>query len=147
MLPVDPGAFQEVGSQDDFTIYAPEDQPPFSRVYLAGPDVPDDQIARYWPIALGDPGATCPADSAAFGGFPLSEDAVYVPAGVEPDLTPDALEFLGDADLGGGATAPIYAESTEQPFPELFLTGIQLRNRAGEIGSRATPQVGSRLGG
>ncbi len=78
--------------------------------------------ARYLPEHLGAPDIACPSDATAsagtiqgsFGGT----EVTYIPAGPEPDLSPDQLTQITQASDG----RIVYALSSEQPFPELFVT-------------------------
>ena len=116
MVPLDPGSLAEIGQSGDVIAFAAGDTPPFDAIYLQDPSEPG--LARYLPEHLDAPDTACPADAANIGRLDTG-DAVYVFAGVEPDLTPDDLEQVGTDQ----SNQPVYADpGAVQPYPELFFT-------------------------
>ncbi len=120
LVPIDPAALTEVGQVDNLAVYAKSDSGPFDYVYGAS-SAGAGQIARYTvetPLPDGG-GATnpCPAERLNYGTLNLA-DSTYAFAGTEPDLTTDQLVEV--ATSGDGQ--PIYADSNDQPFTELFFS-------------------------
>lgn len=120
VVPIAVEELSEVGESAGFPVYAAAADGPFDRVYAAAEDGAAE-AARYLaelPLdsqGVASPDALCLAEDAAF--FPLTFGEVsYAVAGIEPDLTADDLQEIAQT----GAGEPIYAETTEAPFPELF---------------------------
>ena len=115
IVPRDFEGLTEVALADAVVAFAATTEAPFETIYLSTPDLGEGELARYLPEWLADPETACPADNAEFSGLDLS-GTIYVFAGVESDLTTDALQPVAESD-----GQPIYADAgASPPFPELF---------------------------
>ncbi len=105
-----------VAQQDAITVYASSDQEPFDTIFLAIPNSGDGSLARYLPERTTTPDTACPMETASIG-LLQTGDASYAFAGIETDLSPDALQQIGDSN---GST--VYADpGVGQPVPEIFI--------------------------
>ena len=104
-----------VAQGDPFIVYARADQPPFDRIYVAVPPGDEGSLARYLPENLDTPDTPCLAEGQNLGRV-TAGDAAYAFAGVETEVTENALQQVGQAQ-----DRTIFAEG-EQPFTELFLS-------------------------
>ena len=80
------------------------------------------------------PTGTCLAETANFSVLDLG-DAQYVYAGPEPDLTTDQLQAVLQTAEG----QPVYAETTAEPFPELYFESEGTLNRFILLDDRGVP--------
>ena len=120
VVPIDVQSLKNVDHQDNLTIYGTGDAGPYERVYAAA-NGQTDRAARYWSEAqIGSDGtasvdAPCAAERGNFATLTLGA-AQYAYAGSDPDLTTDGLQTVTTTADG----QPIYAETNEQPYPELY---------------------------
>ncbi|MEJ7837754.1 MAG: hypothetical protein WKF81_03005 [Thermomicrobiales bacterium] len=115
MIPSEIVSLDEVGSTDEYVISAVDASEPLARIYVATPD-DDGMVARYLPELLNNPDIDCLAEGANLGRFD-AEGTPYVFAGIEPDLSTEELQEVGESN---GQT--VYSDlDASQPFPELFL--------------------------
>jgi hypothetical protein len=117
-VPISLQQMQELTDDEGTPVYARIADDPLGAIYVPAGEV----VRRYLPEHLGAPETACPAaatDVATIEGG----GALYVPAGLEPDLDPSAeagqLVEVGSTDDG----RTLYATSTDQPFAEVFATG------------------------
>jgi hypothetical protein len=140
-LPVDPVAqgFEPVGEDAGVQLFAVPGATVFDRVYGAV-DVTSARSGRYLaeqPIGLDgvpSPEAPCLAETANFTLLDVG-NAQYVYAGPELDLTTDQLQAV----LETGEGAPVYAETTVEPFPELYFAEGETLNRFITLDDRGVP--------
>ena len=140
-VPVDPAGLEQVGEDDGVQLFAIPGGPPFDRVYGAA-DVTAGRPGRYLaeqpvgPDGVPSPAGTCLAEAANFSALDLG-DAQYVYAGPEPDLTTDQLQAVLETAEG----QPVYAETTAEPFPELYFETDGTLNRFILLDDRGVPQT------
>src|SRR5215211_4152642 len=140
-VPVDPAALQRVGEDNGVQLFALASGPPFDRLYGAA-DIAAGRPGRYLaeqpvgPDGVPSPEGTCLADTANFTMLDVG-DARYVYAGPEPDLTTDQLQVV----LQTGEDQPVYAETTAEPFPELYFESDGTLNRFILLDDRGVPQT------
>lgn len=137
LLPLDPtsSGFFEVGRTDAATIYAPSEQPPFDRLLLTLPEG-SGVVARYLPQTLPSADDQCPAEALAVSPVDAGESGTFVFAGIEPDLTPEALQEGGTTSEGN----PFYI-GTEQPFEEFFIGASDGLQRFVRIDDQGLPAI------
>ena len=82
------------------------------------------------------PEGTCLAETANFTLLDVG-DARYVYAGPEPDLTTDQLQVV----LQTAEDQPVYAETTAEPFPELYFESDGTLNRFILLDERGVPET------
>jgi hypothetical protein len=139
-VPVDPAGLEQVGDDDGVQLFAIPGGPPFDRVYGAA-DIAAGRPGRYLaeqpvgPDGIPSPEGTCLAETANFTMLDVG-DARYVYAGPEPDLTTDQLQVV----LQTGEDQPVYAETTAEPFPELYFETDGTLNRFILLDDRGVPQ-------
>jgi len=140
-VPVDPAALQQVGEDDGVQLFALASSPPFDRVYGAV-DIAAGRPGRYLaeqpvgPDGAPSPEGTCQAETANFSMLDVG-GARYVYAGPEPDLTTGQLQVV----LQTAENQPIYAETTAEPFPELYFESEGTLNRFILLDDRGVPQT------
>jgi hypothetical protein len=140
-VPVDPAGLEQVGEDDGVLLFAIPGGPPFDRIYGA-PDIDVDTPGRYLaeqpvgPDGVPSPEGTCLAETANFTVLDLG-DAQYVYAGPELDLTTDRLQAV----LETGEGQPVYAETTVEPFPELYFEDNGTLNRFILLDDRGVPNT------
>src|SRR5829696_7912143 len=140
-VPVDPAGLRQVGEDDGVLLFAIADRPPFDRVYGAA-DIAVGRPGRYLaeqpvgPDGVPSPEGTCQSETANFTMLEVG-DARYVYAGPEPDLTTDQLQVV----LETGEDQPVYAETTAEPFPELYFESDGTLNRFILLDDRGVPQT------
>ena len=140
-VPVDPAGLEQVGEDDGVLLFAIAGGPPFDRVFGAA-DITAGRPGRYLaeqpvgPDGVPSPGGTCVAEAANFSALDLG-DAQYVYAGSEPDLTTDRLQAVLETAEG----QPVYAETTAEPFPELYFETDGTLNRFILLDDRGVPQT------
>src|SRR5215217_1936279 len=140
-VPVDPAGLRQVGEDDGVLLFAIADQPPFDRLYGAS-DIAVGRRGRYLaeqpvgPDGVPSPEGTCQSETANFTMLEVG-DARYVYAGPEPDLTTDQLQVV----LQTGEDQPVYAETTAEPFPELYFESDGTLNRFILLDDRGVPQT------
>src|SRR5829696_7492234 len=140
-VPVDPAGLRQVGEDDGVLLFAIADRPPFDRVYGAS-DITVGRPGRYLaeqpvgPDGVPSPEGTCQSETANFTMLEVG-DARYVYAGPEPDLTTDQLQVV----LETGEDQPVYAETTAEPFPELYFESDGTLNRFILLDDRGVPQT------
>ena len=140
-VPVDPAGLEQVGEDDGVQLFAIPGGPPFDRVYGAA-DITAGRPGRYLaeqpvgPDGVPSPEGTCLAEAANFSALDLG-DAQYVYAGPEPDLTTDQLQAVLETAEG----QPVYAETTAEPFPELYFETDGTLNRFILLDDRGVPQT------
>ncbi|MDF2762079.1 MAG: hypothetical protein K0S83_813, partial [Thermomicrobiales bacterium] len=140
-LPVDPAGLEQVGEDDGVLLFAIPGGPPFDRVFGA-PDTDVDRPGRYLaeqpagPDGVPSPTGTCLAETANFTVLDVGE-AQYVYAGPELDLTTDQLQVV----LQTGEDQPVYAETTAEPFPELYFESEGTLNRFILLDERGVPET------
>jgi hypothetical protein len=141
LVPVDPAALEQVGEDDGVLLFAATDGPPFDRVY-GEPDIAADVPGRYLaqqpvgPDGVPSPEGTCLAETANFSALDVS-GAQYIYAGPEPDLTTDQLQSVLQTAEG----QPVYAETTVEPFPELYFEDNGTLNRFILLDDRGVPDT------
>jgi hypothetical protein len=140
-VPVDPAGLQQVGADAGVLLYAIPGGPPFDRVYGAT-DIAVGRPGRYLaeqpvaPDGAPSPEGTCLAETDNFTVLDVG-DAQYVYAGPELDLTTDQLQVV----LQTGDDQPVYAETTAEPFPELYFESDGTLNRFILLDERGAPQT------
>ena len=140
-LPIDPVAqgLEQVGEDVGLQLFAIPGATTFDRVYGTA-DVTTARSGRYLaeqPIGLDgvpSPAAPCLAETANFTLLDVG-GAQYVYAGPELDLTTDRLQAV----LQTGEGAPVYAETTAEPFPELYFEEGDTLNRFILLDDRDVP--------
>src|SRR5215207_7841101 len=140
-VPVDSTGLEQVGEDEGVQLFAIPGGPPFDRVYGAA-DIAAGRPGRYLaeqPVGqdgVPSPEGTCLAETANFSPLDLG-DAQYVYAGPEPDLTTDQLQAVLETAEG----QPVYAETTAEPFPELYFETDGTLNRFILLDDRGVPQT------
>jgi hypothetical protein len=140
-IAVDPAGLEQVGEDDGVLLFAIPGGPPFDRIYGA-PDIAVDVPGRYLaeqpvgPDGVPSPEGPCLAETANFSVLDLG-DAQYVYAGPELDLTTDRLQAV----LETGEGQPVYAETTVEPFPELYFEDNGTLNRFILLDDRGVPDT------
>ena len=140
-VPVDPAGLRQVGEDDGVLLFAIAGGPPFDRLYGAA-DIAVGRPGRYLaeqpvgPDGVPSPEGTCLSETANFTMLEVG-DARYVYAGPEPDLTMDQLQVV----LQTGEDQPVYAETTAEPFPELYFESDGTLNRFILLDDRGVPQT------
>jgi hypothetical protein len=140
-VPINSAGLEQVGEDDGVLLLAIPGGPPFDRVYGAA-DIAAGSPGRYLaeqpvgPDGVPSPEGTCPAETANFSPLDLG-NAQYVYAGPEPDLTTDQLQAV----LETGEGQPVYAETTAEPFPELYFETDGTLNRFILLDDRSVPQT------
>jgi hypothetical protein len=140
-LPIDLQAqgLEQVGEDQGVLLFALAGGLPLDRVYGTA-DVTTGRPGRYLteqpigPDGVPSPGAPCVAETANFTVLDLGE-VQYVYAGTEPDLTVDQLQVV----LQTGEGNPVYAETTTEPFPELYFEEAGALNRFVLLDERGVP--------
>jgi hypothetical protein len=138
-VPVDPAGLQQVGQDDGVLLFAISGGPPFDRVYGAR-DITAELPGRYFaeqsvgPDGVPSPEGTCLAETANFSVLDVG-GAQYVYAGPELDLTTDQLQAVLQTNEG----QPVYAETTVEPFPELYFEDNGTLNRFIRLDDRGVP--------
>src|SRR5215217_357626 len=128
-VPVDPAGLEQAGEDDGVLLFAIPSGAPLDRVYSA-PDITADLPGRYLaeqpigPDGVPSPTGTCQAETANFSLLDVG-GALYVYAGPEPDITTDQLQAV----LQTGEGQPVYAETSVEPFPELYFEEGETLNR------------------
>lgn len=122
VVPIDPDRLTSIETIAGGTVFARGDSGPFDPVYLISDS--GDQPVRYWSEQATAADDLCNADRGNFAILPFG-DLAYAYAGPESDILVDALEPV--LETGGGET--IYAESQDQPYPELFYDASGVLNR------------------
>ena len=115
VVPLSRQELARIAQEQDTIAFAKTETGPFTAIYLSVPNRSEDELARYLPEGVGST-EPCPAEAGDFDRVDAG-GSLYAFAGVEGDLTVDALQAVGDSD-----GAPIYADlASAQPFPELFI--------------------------
>lgn len=112
-VPIDPAQLVERTDDAGNTILVKPDGGPLGAVYVAGDD---GAVTRYLPEYLNAPDNACPSEATNTDTI-QGAGATYIPANVEPDLTTEEMEQVGETDDG----RTIFARSDAQPFEELYL--------------------------
>lgn len=118
-VPIDLSQLEQQTDDAGATVYVKPDGGLLNAVYVPLPE-DSGNAARYLPEYLDAPHTACPSetiDATTIQG----PGGIYVPAGLEPDLTPEQLVEVGSTDDG----RMIYAPSPDQPFNELFASGVE----------------------
>ena len=122
-------------------LFAPAGGLPLDRVFGTA-DVTRHVPAGTWRSNLSgqtvrrQPAAPCLAETANFNVLDVGE-AQYVYAGPEVDLTVDQLQTV----LQTGEGDPVYAETTAEPFPELYFEEAGALNRFILLDERGVPDT------
>jgi len=105
-----------IAENEDLAVYAMSGEGPFDSLYVASTSQGTGELARYLPERLGSPEVSCPAEVAEIGQL-SADNAVYIFAGLETDLTEDSLQSVGVSGEN-----QLYADAgAAPPFPELFV--------------------------
>jgi hypothetical protein len=140
-VPIDPADLEQVGEDDGVLLFAIPGGPPFDRLY-GSPDIAAQLPGRYLaeqpagPDGVPSPEGTCLAETANFSVFDVG-GAQYVYAGPESDVTTDQLQAV----LQTGEGQPVYAETTVEPFPELYFEDNGTLNRFILLDDRGVPET------
>ena len=140
-LPIDLGGLEQVGADGEVLLFAAPGGPPRDRVYGAR-DPSGGEPGRYLaqlpvgPDGAPSPEAPCLAEAANFAVLTVGE-AQYAYAGPEPDLTADRLQPVLQTVDG----EPIYAETAQEPFDELYFATDGTLNRFVRLGGRGVPRT------
>src|SRR5215212_2298632 len=140
-VPVDSTGLEQVGEDEGVQLFAIPGGPPFDRVYGAA-DIAAGRPGRYLaeqpvgPDGVPSPEGTCLAETANFTMLDVG-DARYVYAGPEPDLTTDQLQAVLETAEGQA----VYAETTAEPYPELYFESDGTLNRFILLDDRGVPQT------
>ena len=111
---VDVTVLEQRTAESGAVVYVKPGGDPLSAVYVPV----DGAASRYLPEYLNAPETACPSEATA--ATPIEGNgAVYIPAGIEPDIAPEQLVQVGQTSDG----RTLYAPSAEQPFTELYATG------------------------
>ena len=140
-LPIDPvgQGYEQVGEDSGLQLFAVPGATPVDRVYATA-DVTAARPGRYLaeqpigPDGVPSPAAPCLAETANFTLLDVG-DAQYVYAGPELDLMTDQLQAV----LQTGEGAPVFAETTAEPFPELYFEEGDNLNRFILLDDRGVP--------
>ncbi len=120
-LPLSPQGLQQSGEDGAVLLFAAPGDPPFNRIFGAV-DAAAPQVGRYFaeqPVGadgVPSPDGACVAETANFTLLDVG-GLLYVYAGPELDLTADGLQTVFQTSDG----QPVYAETADQPFPELYI--------------------------
>ncbi len=115
---VDVSQLEQRSDDTGATVYVRPEGDLLAAFYVPSTTV-DGNAGRYLPQYLNAPDTTCPSEALNVGTI-QGDGGIFVAAGLENDLTPDTLVEIGSTDDGRS----IYAVSAEQPFNELFATGL-----------------------
>ncbi|MBA2597377.1 MAG: hypothetical protein H0V00_12220, partial [Chloroflexia bacterium] len=138
-VPIALPGLEQIGDDGGVLLFAAPGGPPWDRVYGAV-DAAAAQAGRYLaeqPIgANGAPSGegACLAETANFTLLDVG-GLLYVYAGPEPDLTPDGLQSVFQTSDG----QPVYAETPNQPFPELYISTDGVLSRFIALDDRGVP--------
>jgi hypothetical protein len=133
VVPIDLQALEQVGEDAGVQLFAAPGGPPFDRVYGAlAADAAS--VGRYLAQQPIEPEGTCLAETANFTLLTVGEDQ-YAYAGPEPDLIPDQLATVFTTADG----QPVYAETAEQPFSELYVLTEGVLSRFVLLDERGVP--------
>lgn len=111
---VDLTLLQEIAQDPGTPVFVKVDPDPLNAVYA--PD--DGAVRRYLPQFIDSPETACPTETSPAASIE-GNGAIYIPAGIDPDVSPEQLVQVGQTADG----RTLYAPSTEQPFQELYATG------------------------
>jgi hypothetical protein len=133
VVSIDLQGLEAVGEDAGIPLFAAPGGPPYDRVYGV-PDADAASAGRYLAQQPVGPDGTCVAASANFTLLTVGEDQ-YAYAGPEPDLIPDQLQTVFQTADG----QPVYAETAEQPFPELYVLTEGVLSRFVLLDERGVP--------
>ncbi len=111
---LDPAQLQERTDDSGATIYVKPGDDPLGAVYAPG----SSGLDRYLPEHLDAPDTACPSEATAVGTIE-GNGAIYIPSGIEPDVSVDQLTQIGSTADG----RTLYAPTADQPFEVLYATG------------------------
>lgn len=133
VVPIDLQTLEPVGGDAGIELFAAPGGPPYARVYGAL-DAATGIAGRYLAQQPVEPEGTCLAETANFTLLTVGEDQ-YAYAGPEPDLVPDQLETVFETADG----QPVYAETAEAPFSELYVLTEGVLSRFVLLDERGVP--------
>nr|MBA3378700.1 hypothetical protein [Chloroflexia bacterium] len=115
LVPLNAESLVRIAENPELVVYAASEAAPFDAVYVTSVGGAT-ALARYLPERLDAPDMACPAEAVNIGTLDAN-GTLYIFAGLEFDLSVDALQEVGESN-----GQPLYIDPTAgEPFPEIFV--------------------------